>query len=39
MSWEEICEKQQYEQRVALTEEQLNNSGWQYTYYPKGTKK
>ncbi len=39
MSWEEICEKQQYEQRVALTEEQLNRCGWQYTYYPKGVKK
>ena len=39
MSWEEICEKQQYEQRVALTEEQLNNSGWTYVYYPKGAKK
>jgi hypothetical protein len=39
MSWEEICEKQQYEQRVALTEEQLDNSGWSYVYYPKGAKK
>jgi hypothetical protein len=39
MSWEEICEKQQYEQRVVLTEEQLDNSGWSYVYYPKGVKK
>ena len=39
MSWEEICEKQQYEQRVVLTEEQLDSCGWQYTYYPKGARK
>lgn len=39
MSWEEICEKQQYEQKVVLTEEQLNSCGWQYTYYPNEVKK
>lgn len=39
MSWGEICEKQQYEQRVVLTEEQLNKSGWSFVYYPKGAKR
>ena len=39
MSWEEICKKQQYEQKVVLTEEQLNSCGWQYTYYPNEVKK
>lgn len=33
-SWEEICKHQLYEEKVALTEDELKQSDWKYTYRP-----